>query len=47
VEKAKDLADQMVYAWVAANQSIPYGYMNFTDHKPTIATVSGSPTFNS
>jgi len=47
VEKAKDLADQMVYAWVAANQSIPYGYMNFTDHQPTIATVSDSPTFNS
>ncbi|KAG1753648.1 glycoside hydrolase family 47 protein [Suillus paluster] len=38
VEKAQDLADQMAYAWVAANQSIPYGYIDFTDHQPTLDT---------
>ncbi|KAG0704897.1 glycoside hydrolase family 47 protein [Suillus ampliporus] len=38
VEKAQDLADQMAYAWVDENQSIPYGYINFTDHQPTIDT---------
>ncbi|OJA21379.1 hypothetical protein AZE42_09397 [Rhizopogon vesiculosus] len=37
IQKAQDLADQMVYAWVG-QQSIPYGYMNFTDHQPTMAT---------
>ncbi|KAG2156713.1 glycoside hydrolase family 47 protein [Suillus bovinus] len=38
VEKAQDLADQMTYAWVSQNQSIPYGYMDFNSHQPTIAT---------
>ncbi|KAG2134864.1 glycoside hydrolase family 47 protein [Suillus clintonianus] len=37
VEKAQDLADQMAYAWVG-NQSIPYGYMDFTNHQPTLDT---------
>jgi len=37
IEKAQDLADQMVYAWVG-EQSIPYGFMNFTTHQPTVAT---------
>ncbi|KAG1723110.1 glycoside hydrolase [Suillus lakei] len=37
VEKAQDLADQMAFAWVG-NQSIPYGYIDFTNQQPTIAT---------
>jgi mannosyl-oligosaccharide alpha-1,2-mannosidase len=34
VEKAQDLADQMAYAWVG-DQSIPYGYIDFTNQNPT------------
>ncbi|KAF8551640.1 glycoside hydrolase family 47 protein [Imleria badia] len=37
VQKAEQVAQQMAYAfnW---NNSIPYGYMNFTDHTPVIGT---------
>ncbi|KAG1812358.1 glycoside hydrolase family 47 protein [Suillus variegatus] len=38
VEKAQDLADQMAYAWVRENQSIPYGFIDFSNLQPTIAT---------
>jgi hypothetical protein len=37
VEKAQDLADQMAYAWVG-DQSIPYGYIDFTNQQPTMDT---------
>ncbi|KAG1876225.1 glycoside hydrolase family 47 protein [Suillus subluteus] len=37
VEKAQDLADQMAYAWLG-NQSIPYGFIDFTNQQPTIDT---------
>ncbi|KAJ8585390.1 glycoside hydrolase family 47 protein [Rhizopogon salebrosus TDB-379] len=38
IEKAQDLADQMAFAWVAGNQSIPYGYIDFWDQQATVAT---------
>ncbi|KAF9226076.1 glycoside hydrolase family 47 protein [Gyrodon lividus] len=35
--KAEQVAQQMTYAWVG-NNAIPFGYINFTEHEPTIAT---------
>ncbi|KIK90609.1 glycoside hydrolase family 47 protein [Paxillus rubicundulus Ve08.2h10] len=42
VNKAEQLAQQMAYAWVG-NNAIPFEYINFTAHEPTIATstISG------
>ncbi|KZT25742.1 glycoside hydrolase family 47 protein [Neolentinus lepideus HHB14362 ss-1] len=39
VEKAKEVADKLMYAWVG-NNSIPYGYLNFTTNQPTITTTN-------
>ncbi|KDQ13363.1 glycoside hydrolase family 47 protein [Botryobasidium botryosum FD-172 SS1] len=37
IEKAKQVADKMAVAWVGKNE-IPYGFVNFSTNKPTIAT---------
>ncbi|KAH7910255.1 glycoside hydrolase family 47 protein [Hygrophoropsis aurantiaca] len=39
VQKAQEIADHMVYSWVG-NNSIPYGYINFTDNSPTVTTTN-------
>ncbi|KAF8837975.1 glycoside hydrolase family 47 protein [Paxillus ammoniavirescens] len=39
VDKAEQAAQQMAYAWVG-NNAIPFGYINFTGHEPTIATLT-------
>ncbi|KAF9225798.1 glycoside hydrolase family 47 protein [Gyrodon lividus] len=39
VDKAEQLAEQLAYTWVGDN-AIPFGNINFTGHKPTIAQTS-------
>ncbi|TFK49101.1 glycoside hydrolase family 47 protein [Heliocybe sulcata] len=39
VEKAKEVADKLMYAWVG-NNSLPYGYLNFTTNEPTVTTTN-------
>ncbi|KDQ58337.1 glycoside hydrolase family 47 protein [Jaapia argillacea MUCL 33604] len=36
IQKAKEVADKLVYAWVGVND-IPFGYINFTTNSPVIA----------
>ncbi|KIK94004.1 glycoside hydrolase family 47 protein [Paxillus rubicundulus Ve08.2h10] len=36
VNKAEQAAQKMAYAWVG-NNAVPFGYINFTGHEPTIA----------
>ncbi|KAG7448703.1 glycoside hydrolase family 47 protein [Guyanagaster necrorhizus] len=38
VAKAKQVADKLSFGWLLENQIIPYGYINFTDNSPVIAT---------
>ncbi|KAJ7033752.1 glycoside hydrolase family 47 protein [Mycena alexandri] len=37
VQKAKEVADKMAYGWVG-NNSIPYGFLDFSTNTPTIST---------
>ncbi|EPQ52411.1 hypothetical protein GLOTRDRAFT_107755 [Gloeophyllum trabeum ATCC 11539] len=39
VEKAKEVADKLMYAWVG-NNSLPYGYVDFSTNSPTITTTN-------
>ncbi|KAJ7754456.1 glycoside hydrolase family 47 protein [Mycena metata] len=37
VQKAQEVADKMAYGWVG-NNSIPYGFLDFSSNTPTIST---------
>ncbi|KAG6901597.1 hypothetical protein C0995_010157 [Termitomyces sp. Mi166 len=37
LEKAKEVADKLAFAWVG-NNVVPFGFVNFTNNYPTIAT---------
>ncbi|KAK2464551.1 hypothetical protein APHAL10511_003409 [Amanita phalloides] len=37
LQKAQQIADKLTYAWVG-NNKIPFGYLNFSTNKPTVAT---------
>ncbi|KDQ31758.1 glycoside hydrolase family 47 protein [Pleurotus ostreatus PC15] len=39
LQKAKEVADKMAFAWVGDNK-IPFGFVNFTTNTPTVATIS-------
>ncbi|KAK7032614.1 hypothetical protein VNI00_012877 [Paramarasmius palmivorus] len=38
VEKAKEVADKMAFAWQTPHQKIPYGFLDFTTNSPVIDT---------
>ncbi|KAF9259730.1 glycoside hydrolase family 47 protein [Marasmius fiardii PR-910] len=48
VDKAKQVADKMAFAWQQPNQRIPYGTINFTNNTPTIGvnSIAGSGTLD-
>ncbi|THU83180.1 seven-hairpin glycosidase [Dendrothele bispora CBS 962.96] len=39
VEKAKQLTDKMAFAWATKDQTIPWGFIDFTTNTPTIANT--------
>ncbi|KAL0567696.1 hypothetical protein V5O48_014299, partial [Marasmius crinis-equi] len=38
VEKAKQVADKMAFAWQKPNQKVPFGNLNFTTNQPVVTT---------
>ncbi|KAF4583556.1 maturation of Asn-linked oligosaccharides protein [Pleurotus pulmonarius] len=39
LQKAKEVADKMAFAWVGDNK-IPFGFVDFSTNTPTVATIS-------
>ncbi|EEB92536.1 hypothetical protein MPER_08939 [Moniliophthora perniciosa FA553] len=39
VEKAKEVADKMLFAWQSPDQKIPFGFLNFHTNEPVVDTV--------
>ncbi|KAI3600439.1 glycoside hydrolase family 47 protein [Moniliophthora roreri] len=38
VQKAKEVADKMAFAWQSPYQKIPFGFLNFTTNEPVVDT---------
>ncbi|ESK85838.1 glycoside hydrolase family 47 protein [Moniliophthora roreri MCA 2997] len=38
VQKAKEVADKMAFAWKSPGQQIPFGFLNFTTNEPIVDT---------
>ncbi|KAJ8082828.1 hypothetical protein PM082_008684 [Marasmius tenuissimus] len=38
LKKAQEVADKMAYAWKSHDQALPYGFLDFSNNKPVIAT---------
>ncbi|KAK1225115.1 hypothetical protein PQX77_011985 [Marasmius sp. AFHP31] len=48
LQKAKEVADKMAYAWKSHNQRIPYGVLDFSTNTPNIAvnSIAGAGTLD-
>ncbi|KAL0567695.1 hypothetical protein V5O48_014298 [Marasmius crinis-equi] len=44
VEKAKQVADKMAFAWQKPNQKVPFGTLNFTTNRPN--SIAGAGTLD-